>query len=530
VRSRLYLRLLVVALLVLFLPVAGVWSLASFEKELLAAEERAMATQARTFAAWLAPRLDPAGALASRQSEARAALRGVERPLAGRVRVVAADGALLADTADVPVSTTSKVPESSVRDRPLYRIGALLWSVRRMFSPAAQAPSKSDGTDPGDREAVAAALGGGYGAVTRPSVDGTDTVLTVAVPIRGVPPAVAELPPAAVVGAVVVSRTTDTVLAALDRIRIDLFRVVLLSLVATFLIALLLARGLVLPLLRLRDAADRALAAPSRVATPVPEIERRDEIGEVARALDGLQRRLDGRLGQLESFATDLAHELRNPLAAMRSAADLLPESATDEERRHLAALIRAEAVRVDRIVTSLQDLARLDAERPERGAARADLAVVARRVIEVQRTGAARRAIELTAPDSALAAIPEEAAERVVENLLENALSFSPAGGTVRVELATAARAWELTVSDEGPGVPPEHRERIFERFFSWRPEEGDRRHLGLGLAIVRALLERHGGSIELDSGPAPAEASGGAPGGARFRVRIPRFAGGSG
>ncbi|MGE4189767.1 MAG: ATP-binding protein [Thermoanaerobaculia bacterium] len=519
-RSRLYLRLLVVALLVLFLPVAGVWSLASFEKELLASEERGMGVQARTLAAWLAP----PGTLDGER--ARTAVRAIERPLSGRVRIVDAAGATLVDTAGGTPESSTKLSgsgSSTVRDRALYRIGALLWRLRPAFTARPEGEGASDGS------AIAAALAGNYGAVTRESADGASTVLTVAVPVRALPADIAggaergaPGDPAAlatrVVGAVVVSRTTDTVLAALDRIRLDLFRIVLLSLAATILIVLLLARGIVRPLLRLRDAADRALRGRRESPSSIPETGRRDEIGELARALANLSDRLERRLDELESFATDLAHELRNPLAAMRSAADLLPDSATDEERRRLAGLIRTESVRIDRVVTSLQELARLDAERTVDGERGCDLGAVLERVAAVARNeGPAGVEIAVSAPTGIVSTIPEEAAERVVENLLANALSFSPTGGRVDAVLAQDAANPRLDVIDRGPGVPPEHRERIFDRFFTFREEPRGGGHLGLGLAIARTILERNGGSIELVDSATAAR-------GACFRVHWPR------
>jgi two-component system sensor histidine kinase ChvG len=502
-RSRLFLRLLSVALLVLFLPVAGIWSLGRFERELLQAEERTMSAQARDVAAWLA-RSEPFDA-----AVAAAVLAALERPLAGRIRVIAADGATLADTAaSWPGAPPSKLGGAGVRDRPLYRLGALLWRIRGLIG---LEPARGAGEPTDDGPAVAAALAGRYGALTRESEDGSDTVMTVAVPIHKA---------GAVAGAVALSRTTDTALAALDRIRIDLFRVVLLSLAATTLLVLLLARGLVVPLLKLRDAAARPLPGRRAADAPIPGLERRDEIGDLARALADLRERLERRVGELEAFASDVAHEVRNPLAAVRSAAELLPDSASDAERHRLAAVVRSEAARIDRIVSALQELARLDAQRPGDESSPVDLGELVERVAAVHRERSTNGAvIEVRLPEGAVEAriaMSEEAATRVVENLLENALAFSPPAGVVELAVEPTDGGAELVVSDQGPGVPVEHRERIFDRFFSWRPQEPDGRHLGLGLAIARALVRRHGGEIGLAPGVERFP-------GARFFVRWP-------
>ena len=500
-RSRLYLRLMMVALLVLFLPVAGIWSLAAFEKELLAAEERAMAVQARSLAASLAE----AGVLDA--TAARDLLAAIERPLAGRIRILAANATALADTATQTREPSKSDLGKGLRDRMLYRVGAFLWRLRNAIAPG-EASEKSPS---GDEEAIRTALAGGYGALTRRTADGTDTVLTVSVPIRG---------GSSVLGAVAVSRTTDTVLAALDRIRVDLFRTVLLSFVATGAIVLLLARGVVQPLVRLRDAADASLAHPTSPLPAFPGAERPDEIGDLARALGRLRDRLEGRLGELEAFASDVAHELRNPLATVRSAADLLRHPTTEEERERLATLVATEVRRIEEVLGALQELARLDAERLPEPALATDLREIAERVaIGYRESLGDRVAIDVRGAGEARVAVPPEGAARVVANLLDNAVSFSPSGSRIEIQIGRSEAEVELTVRDQGPGIPLEHRERIFDRFFTWRPGETKGGHLGLGLGIARAVTERYGGTLSLE----PAQLSRGA----GFRVRWPGSSG---
>ncbi|MBP7589187.1 MAG: HAMP domain-containing protein [Thermoanaerobaculia bacterium] len=496
-RSRLYGRLLSVVLLVLILPVAGLWSLGVFERELLVADERAIAVAARALAAALAcpPAFDNA--------TAAALVARVERPLAGRVRVFDGGGRPLVDTAQAGGPHAGGAAARNVRETWLYRVGAALWRLRRAV--AGTAPRYGGEAD---RAAIQRALAGGYGAETGLSPDGRVTVMTVAVPVRG---------GGAVCGAVAVSRTTEPVLAALDRIRVDLFRIVLLSIVAAALVVLLLARGIVRPLRRLRDAADEVLAGARGRGAEVPGVHRQDEIGDLSRALAGLNERLERRLDELEAFASDVAHEVKNPLAAMRSAAELLRGSTQEGEIRQLTALIVQEVGRIDAVVGALQEVARLDAGRGRAAPPPAlRLDELARRVADGWRERLpAGVALEVDVVGPVLVAIGAESAARVIENLLENAFSFTPAGGIVRLTLASRSGTCELTVEDSGPGVPEEHRGRIFERFFSWRPQEASRSHLGLGLGIARAIVERHGGRIEL--------AAAGSLGGARFRVSWP-------
>ncbi len=497
VRSRLFGRLLAVVLLVLILPVAGIWSLGVFESELLVAEERTIAVAARALAAGLDCPLQAGGAGPS------ALLARVERPLAGRVRVFDAAGGQVVDTAGARGPHAGTSPSSRLRDTLLYRVGAALWRLQRAVTGA---PVRYGGDATG--RAVADALAGRYGAQTGQSADGRSTVLTVAIPVRA---------GGAVCGAVAVSRTTEPVLAALDRIRVDLFRIVLLSILAAGLVVFVLARGLVRPLRLLRDAADEVLARSRSRGAEFPGAARPDEIGDLARALGGLDERLERRLDELEAFASDVAHEVKNPLAAMRSAAELLRSSTQESEIRELTALIVAEVGRIDAVVGALQEVARLDAGRDQASPPPAlRLDELAQRVVDGWRGRAPDGvALELDIEGPVLVAVGEESAARVIDNLLMNAVAFTPAGGIVRLALAARAGSCELAVDDSGPGVPEEHRGRVFERFFSWRPLEPTRSHLGLGLGIARAIVERHAGTIEL----APVSALGGA----RFVVRWP-------
>ncbi|MEO8275512.1 MAG: ATP-binding protein [Thermoanaerobaculia bacterium] len=501
-KSRLFLRLLWVTLLVLALPVAGIWSLGVFERELLSAEERTIAGQAHALAAALASEatLSP--------EVSRGLIERVGRPLAGRIRIFDGSGGTLADTAAASMDATREAESSSVRDSWIYRIGATLWRWRQsLVGNGGRERTPADAR--GDALPLARALSGSYGALTRPSVDGRTTILTVAVPIRGGGGALPR-------GAVVVSRSTETVLAALDRIRVDLFRIVLISIAGAALIVFLLARGLVVPLRRLRDSADGVLSRPGSGRIRFPGADRRDEIGDLARSLGELNRRLEARLDELEAFASDVAHELRNPLATVRSAAELLLPIGGEDERRALTQRISGEVRRMDRVVGALQDLARLDAARRSDLAVATELGDLVRDIAGAYGALPANAgAIEVLTAGECWISVPPEAAARVVENLLRNALSFSPENAKVHLSVRNLEGRVELAVVDSGPGVPAEHRARVFERFFSWRPGQPASDHLGLGLGIVRAIVERYGGSVALQETPFET--------GARFVVQWP-------
>lgn len=236
--------------------------------------------------------------------------------------------------------------------------------------------------------------------------------------------------------------------------------------------------------------------------------------------LEDLTRRLEDRQRATETLASEVAHELKNPLASIRSAAEMLHEVREPEERRRFAAVIQEEVARMERQVSQLAEITRIDArlENEEQVAVPVNglLAQVAER-FRLRENG--RVKFELEAPEEVLTvrASPERLTQ-VFENLLDNAAGFSPAGGAVRVALERSRDGGALIrVSDEGPGIPPEHLSRIFDRFFSHRPGEEGRRarlHPGLGLAIAKAIVEGYGGSIAAGNAGA---------GGAVFTVRLP-------
>jgi len=501
--SPLALRLLAVHVLVLFLPVTGIWSLAAFEKSMLAAEERGMIAQARALAAGL----ERTGPLDG--TSARALLAAVQRPLGSRVRVVDREGGTLADSASVEGTRRAGEPELSPTRRSwLYRLGAGLVDLGRRTGLVRRAGGNADRSAPGGIEPeIGAALAGRYGAAARTSEDGAALVLSSAVPVRAGD---------RVEGAVIVSRTTAGVLAALDEVRVDLFRIVLVSLAAASLLAFLLARNLVTPLARLSAAATTPRDGRSGAATPFPGMERRDEIGELARSLTRMRNRLDARMSQLESFAAEVSHELANPLAGVRSAGELLGEVEDEGQRERLAGIVAREVKRMEAIVSGLHDLAAADAEPRAPDARWTDLAEIARGVAEgVEVRGAKPVEIQVAVEgDGPKVLVPPERVAQVIGNLVDNAVDFSPPGGRVEVRVGREGGRAVLEVLDAGRGIPEANRERIFERFFSDRPETTGDRHLGLGLNLVRTIAERYGGRVEFTNRAA---------GGARFRVEWP-------
>ncbi len=208
------------------------------------------------------------------------------------------------------------------------------------------------------------------------------------------------------------------------------------------------------------------------------------------------------RIDAVESFAADVAHELKNPLASLRSALESLDKVDDPDLRRQLSGIAAHDVRRIDRLVTEIADASRIDAELSRTTFGPVDMARL------VQQLAAARKQsgvdgdcdvqVSLMGIGGWEVAGDAPRLERVLENLLDNAVSFSPPGGAIAIDVTRDDERVEIAVTDEGPGIPAEAREKIFERFHSLRPEsETFGSHSGLGLAIARTIVEAHDGSL---------------------------------
>jgi two-component system sensor histidine kinase ChvG len=208
------------------------------------------------------------------------------------------------------------------------------------------------------------------------------------------------------------------------------------------------------------------------------------------------------RIDAVESFAADVAHELKNPLASLRSALESLEKVDDPDLRRQLSEIAAHDVRRIDRLVTEIADASRIDAELSRTPFEPVDIAGLIRELADArERSGVnAGCKISLSFRGEGSWEVPGDVTrlDRVLGNLLDNAVSFSPPGGTIAVEASHEDDRIAVAVSDEGPGIPPEAREKIFGRFHSLRPEsESFGSHSGLGLAIARTIVEAHDGTL---------------------------------
>ncbi|MEK6636483.1 MAG: HAMP domain-containing sensor histidine kinase [Pseudomonadota bacterium] len=287
-------------------------------------------------------------------------------------------------------------------------------------------------------------------------------------------------------------------------------------------LSLFLGRTIVRPLQQLAQAATRVRMGRDREVV-VPRLPSRvDEIGTLARAVSDMSHALHQRIDATEMFAADVAHELKNPLASLSSAVESLRTVTKPELRAQLQDIISDDVRRLDRLITDISELSRIDARLSRAAFERIDLVTLIEGLISLRgaRGKSGDVAVSFANPAKQHLCVAGEASQlsRVIENLLDNAVSFSPPGSIVRVSTDSNSDSVIVTVEDEGPGIADNAREAIFERFHSHRPEgEAFGKHSGLGLAIARTIINGHDGAIMV----APSETG---RKGARFIIRLPR------
>lgn len=304
-----------------------------------------------------------------------------------------------------------------------------------------------------------------------------------------------------------------------ERLRLGIVLAIVIT--TSILLSLFLARTIVRPLRRLALSAHRVRLGRAR-EVQVPRLpSRRDEIGMLARALSDMSQALRHRIDATEAFAADVTHEMKNPLASLRSAVESLDRVSDPALQAQLIAVIGDDVNRLDRLITDIADASRLDAELSRARFETIDLGAMIEGLIATREARGVNGDVRLAfaRPHAGTAVVHGDGSRltRVIENLVDNAISFSPPDGLVQIAATRDGDQVLIRVDDEGPGVSPEAREAIFNRFHSIRPEgEAFGRHSGLGLAIAKAIVEAHNGTIMVEDRDD-------APSGARFMVRLP-------
>ncbi len=524
-------RIVILNLVALALLVAGILYLNQFRAGLIDAKVQSLRTQSEIIASAIASSatidsdllsIDPEALLSLRPGESlspaeeeiksldfpinpeRAApvLRRLIKPARARARIYDREGVIVVDTRDL--FTRGQIlrydlPPPGEEDTSLFRE---IWRSIKAFLRRGDLPLfKEYGPDEGKKyPEVTAALSGASVSVVRVNKRG-EMIVFVAVPVQRF---------RAVLGALVLSTKGGDIDAIVSAERWGILRVFLVAAGVTILMSFLLASAIVGPVKRLAAAAERVRKG-RHVREEIPDFTyRSDEIGHLSGALRDMTSALYDRIDAIESFAADVAHELKNPLTSLRSAVETLPVAKDEASRKRLVEIIQFDVQRLNRLITDISAASRLDAELSREEMAPVDMAQMLSSVVSTSNeTRKSGPGIELeivnrqTAAENAFCVMGQGARlGQVVRNLIDNALSFSPDDAPVRVIIRRNGEILEIAVEDEGPGVDPDMRGRIFERFYTDRPQEGAfGQNSGLGLSISKQIIEAHDGQIFVEN-----------------------------
>ncbi len=445
-------------------------------------------------------------------------LRELIAPTRLRARIYLPNGHLVVDTRLLLPRNVVQIAELP----PLDRWSRITEWANRIYDgvmgvrPFTQLASYSEGGEDGRiYQEVNDAMTGQVSSAER--VDSQNRlVLSVAVPIRGV---------LLLYGELFVTTEGGDIDDILRQERFTLFEVFLVAFGVMLLSSLYLARTIAEPVRRLAAAADRVRSGSGgRDAIPgFPE--RNDEIGDLADSLKEMTAALYDRIGAIERFAADVAHELKNPLTSLASAMEMLVRAPDDASRQKLMTLVRADVKRIDRLITDISDASRLDAELSRETRTEIDLSHLLKTIVDIYHVTDRGKAVAVTLRDELPPGVKvmghDERLGQVFRNLIDNAISFSPEGCTITITAQLHHAFARVIVEDSGPGIPPDNLESIFERFYTERPGDTFGKNSGLGLSIARQITQNAGGRIWAENRPPrdPDILSGGA----RFVVELP-------
>ncbi len=503
--SRISIRIMAFNLLLVFLPVAGILYLGSYEVKLLASQRRALEEEARLLSAALTGYRDPVRRAPDVLAQREHLMNVNGEPV--RLRVIGPDGRVVTDS--LHFSRRPHQQQNRARRNFLYRAGAALLKPILGLLRATEPALPEAGSDQLLGEEVRAALRGQAASTERISPDKRSVTVYVAQPIRS---------GGRVTGAVLASQSTFTILQDLYTVRLGVLRIFVVSLVVAMILSFLVATTIVQPLRQLRQEAGEILDRRGRLRGRFRGSQKHDEIGDLSRALDRLTRRLDEHVRFIETFAADVSHEFKNPLASIRMATEMLAEVEEPAQRKRFLRMVEQEIARMESLLAGVREITVIDAQLSSESRQRVDLCGLLSRIVDGFRMRESDRVqIRLDAPSQPCEVdATEDRLIQVFVNVLENAISFSPDGGVVSITVARTDRFLSVIVADQGPGIPESNLPRVFDRFFTHRPDTARSRasHTGLGLAIVKAVVEGYGGSIAAANNPE---------GGARFEIRLP-------
>ncbi len=519
--SRLTRNIFLSNLIGLIILVTGALAMNRFEAGLINAKVDNIQSLASTITTVIGEQATGFGGTAQLDVDgARQVLRGVNVQEGWRVRLHNKSGELVADTKTLDDTITTESLDPIIEDRPdrpkqdIWRENIRNWIDDKLHN-LPWRKAKRDNLRRDLKSEVRAGLDGesSYG----PRYDMEDNlIVTVSLPVQRVQQ---------VLGVVTVE--SNDVGSIVTAERQALAPIIALAFLAMFLTSFGLTLFISLPMRRLARAAE-IVTRSAKKRDAIPDLSnRRDEIGDLSLVLRDMTEGLYNRIDDIANFAADVAHEIKNPLTSLRSASDTLRVAKTKEQREKLIDIIQQDVSRMDRLISDISKASKVDANLARETAKTLDVAEIAENIVEFYQQTRSKdgadvvnaSAIDPNAPIYIRAY--ETPFAQVLRNLIDNALTFSPKDGTVVVTAKKDGSRVIFTVEDDGPGIPEDNLETVFERFYTQRPKGASfGSHSGLGLAICRQIITAHRGTIQAEN----RMGEDGKVVGARFTVDVPR------
>ena len=442
--------------------------------------------------------------------EAAAILQQAKQVTNARLRLYARNGDLVLDSATMNRSAqvlAKNLPPLSGDGRMPDWLDEWLVQLSKLTRRQAPILSEMLAADGYNLPEVAAALKGRAASLQRQSEDGGD-ILTVAVPIQGY---------RAIIGGLMLSTPPGEIDRLIAAERAQVMELIALALVVNLLTSLFLASTVIAPVRRLAQAMrgfGQNTPTLSGLETIPDYAARGDEIAELSTALRDMTQQLVSRISMIDRFAADVAHELKNPLSSLSSAVQSLESIESVEKnatQQELLTIITHDVQRLNRLISDISNATRLDAELNRGTREKFDLAGLAHAMGATMSPFLAenyRVQLHIRADDALYVEAQKPQIAQIIDNLVSNAASFTPAGGQVFISTSRADNMAILVVTDEGPGLPNNMTERIFERFYTDRRQSPERAttaesHSGLGLSISRQIAQAHGGTLKAANRP---------------------------
>jgi two-component system sensor histidine kinase ChvG len=521
--SALTVRILVLNLIVSAALGVGVWYVQSGRETLVMERISSLMAQAQIISAGLA-RYASAGegededrATDVDERKATELLNLLVGPTGMRARIFGRDGATVQDTRFILTRNQVKRKDLPPPGQVDWVDEGQRWFNRQVYSimpGEAPPPFIDDEPRPNGRvfEEVKKVLDTGEpGSGRRINAEG-NLIVSVAVPIKRLK---------FVMGVLMLSTEAGDIDAALRQEWIPLLLGGSVAFVLFAVASWLLLTYITGPLIRLAQGAD-AVRRGGRQVDAIPNMAgRRDEIGDLSMSLRSMTAALYARLDAIEQFAADVAHEIKNPLTSVGSAVETLRRTTDEEKRKKLLGVIYDDVRRLDRLITDISDASRLDAELSRERTQDVDIVPIIAAMAQMFENpdDAEAPRVVLDAPPMLMVRGLEGPLAQVIRNVIENAISFSPKRGEVRVAAGVQERRAVITIDDQGPGIPEDNLEVIFRRFYTQRPASRFGKNSGLGLSISRQIVETYDGRIHASN----LRDANGAVTGARFTIELP-------